>query len=201
MYQPKYFKEYNSEIIRKVIEEFDFATLIISVNDKLEISHIPMMINKERSTLFGHIAVANPITKIIDNDNDISATVIFQGDHGYISNNYYTNPKDNVPTWNYVAIHISGKISLIKDKVEISSILDSQFTKYEADDINWENPKISKLLGGIYGIKIEIKDVDAKFKLSQNKDSTEQLFIINNLKNNNEVQLAEFMQKYLNLDN
>ncbi|MDD3266760.1 MAG: FMN-binding negative transcriptional regulator [Burkholderiales bacterium] len=201
MYQLKYFKENDITIIKKIIEQFDFATLIISINNIPEISHIPIMMNENNTSLYGHIAIANPMSKIIDSNDTIYATVIFQGNHGYISNNFYNNPDDNVPTWNYVAIHISGKISLIKDKINISSILDSQFAKYESTNINWDNPKISKLLSGIYGIKIDIESINAKFKLSQNKNIEDQTSIINNLRRNNNVELADFMQEYLNLDN
>lgn len=201
MYQPKHFKENDTFIIKEIIEQFDFATLIITINNSTEISHIPMIINQDNTFLYGHIAIANPLSKIIDNSEDISAAVIFQGKHGYVSNSYYINPDDNVPTWNYVAIHALGKISLIKDKTKISDILDTQFAKYETTDINWENPRINKLLSGIYGIKIEIEKIDAKFKLSQNKNREEQISIINNLRKNNSTELADFMQTYLNLDN
>lgn len=202
MYQPKHFNESNIEIIQNIINKFDFATLIISESDNIEISHIPMFLDHNNNNcIYGHIALANPMVKII-NEQSITAKAIFSGNHGYISNSYYTNPNDNVPTWNYVAIHIAGKISLITNKDEIASLLDRQFAKYETNKINWDNPKISKLLNGIYGIKIDIQKIDAKFKLSQNKSEEEQTSIINHLANSNnqdDHELAIFMKKYLKI--
>lgn len=200
MYQPKHFNENNITHINNVIKEFDFATLVISINDQLEISHLPIILDEENTCLYGHIAIANPITKILeDSSTNINVTVIFQGPHSYISNSYYTNPEDNVPTWNYVAVHVSGKITLIKDKNEMVHIINTQFAKYETTTINWDHPRVSKLVNGIYGIKIDIETIEAKFKLSQNKNYEEQLSIINNLKKDN-LLLADFMQKYLNIN-
>ena len=37
---------------------------------------------------------------------------IFSGVHTYISSSWYNH--ENVPTWNYLAVHVSGKIRLIE---------------------------------------------------------------------------------------
>jgi transcriptional regulator len=36
----------------------------------------------------------------------------FSGPHSYISSSWYDH--ENVPTWNYIAVHVYGKIKLLK---------------------------------------------------------------------------------------
>jgi transcriptional regulator len=199
MYLPKHFSESDQNIINEIIHKYDFATIITKINNDIEITHIPLLLDKSGNTLVGHIARANPIYNLAKSDA-IEVKIIFNGPHGYISNKYYINPDDNVPTWNYIAIHIDGKLSIVDDNEPISKILDKQFSVYESNDINWENPKISKMVNGIVGIQISIENVIAKFKLSQNKSTEDQKSIILRLSDSN-PELALFMQNYLKLDN
>ncbi len=199
MYLPKHFSESDQNIINEIIHKYDFATVITKTNNDIEISHIPLLLDKTKNKLIGHIARANPIYNLA-NSGAIDVKIIFNGPHGYISNKYYSNPDDNVPTWNYVAIHIDGKLSVVDGNESISKILDKQFSVYESNDINWESSKISKMVNGIVGIQINIENVVAKFKLSQNKSLEDQKLIIASLSDNN-PELALFMQKYLELDN
>lgn len=199
MYLPKHFSESDQNIINEIIHKYDFATIITKTNNDIEITHIPLLLVKTENKLVGHIARANPIYSLAKSET-IDVKIIFNGPHGYISNKYYSNPDDNVPTWNYVAIHIDGKLSVVDGNESISKILDKQFSVYESNDINWESSKISKMVNGIVGIQINIENVVAKFKLSQNKSLEDQKLIITSLSDNN-PELALFMQKYLELDN
>lgn len=199
MYLPKHFSESDQNIINEIIHKYDFATIITKINNDIEISHIPLLLDKTENKLVGHIARANPIYNLAKS-RAIDVKIIFNGPHGYISNKYYINPDDNVPTWNYVAIHIDGKLNIIDDSEFIGKTLSKQFSVYESNDINWENSKISKMVNGIVGIQVSIKNIVAKFKLSQNKSLEDQKMIISRLSDTN-PELALFMQKYLKLDN
>lgn len=199
MYLPKHFSESDQNIINEIILKYDFATVITKTSNDIEISHIPLLLDKTENKLVGHIARANPIYNLAKS-GAIDVKIIFNGPHGYISNKYYTNPDDNVPTWNYVAVYIDGKLNIIDDNESISKTLDKQFSIYESNYINWENPKIFKMVNGIVGIQVSIENVIAKFKLSQNKSLEDQKLIISHL-SDNKPELGLFMQKYLKLDN
>lgn len=198
MYKVKHFEETNQLLIHEVMQNNSFVTLIVNVAGENEISHLPVYFDTAQNKLIGHIARANPLYNLLKSETR-PATVIFNGEHGYISNSYYTNPEENVPTWNYAVVHVIGEMSLCSDNSAIMKILDKMFAQYETTEINWNNPSIAKMVNGIIGFEICINDVVAKFKLSQNKNSVEQDSIVNKLHQAGGAQninLARFMQNY-----
>jgi transcriptional regulator len=113
MHIPKIFEITNNQIIEQYIKENGFATLI-SVGETFPIAtHIPIEFetnsNGEKK-LSGHISKENP--QWIDFDKLPNVLVIFLSPiNHYISSSWYNHP--NTPTWNYISIHISGKLKII----------------------------------------------------------------------------------------
>src|SRR5699024_5522466 len=96
--------------------------------------------------------------------------------------------EENVPTWNYQAVHIYGKASIL-EKDELIKDLTIMLKKYEE---NRENPvlwdKLSphlldRELKGIVGFKIKVGKIQAANKLSQNRNETDYINIIDKLQN------------------
>ena len=201
MYQPAMFREVNQAVLHELIRDFPFATVVVMHSDGVEISHLPLVLDTTKQKLIGHIAKANPLVKIL-NSAEAMVTVIFNGEHGYISPSYYLQPEQNVPTWNYAVVHVSGEISLITDEARLMDILDHLQSQYDATTTDWSNPKMSAQLKGISGFEINICEVNGKFKLSQNKETDEQKHLVQQLAKSNstsDVKLAEFMQDYLSI--
>ncbi len=114
-------------------------------------------------------------------------TAIFHGAHAYISPAWYQPKEDNVPTWNYAAVHVSGMSSIETNTLAtfklLQKITDHFEKKYQTD---WAlpdvpNAELTKLLGQIVAFKIKITDIQAKFKLSQKQDSKNRSSVIHNL--------------------
>jgi len=125
---------------------------------------------------------------------------IFSGPHSYISSSWYDH--ENVPTWNYIAVHVYGKISIIEGD-EMLFALKKLVDKYEATS---ENPvKIENLseetmkqTKGFVAFEIEITAIQAVNKLSQNRDDKNHAAIITELKkcpNQNAHDIADEMTK------
>jgi len=92
-------------------------------------THIPIPLDKNEngnSILVGHISKSNPQWKNFINDNEVLA--IFNGPHSYISSSWCDH--ENVPTWNYIAVHIYGKIKIIEGEKLIEP-LTNLLDKYE----------------------------------------------------------------------
>lgn len=198
MYSPKLFSDVSDNKILQFINDYPLATLVVKHSGTIEINHLPLQLNKNDNNLYGHIAKANSLATILL-DHSCDVTVIFHGSHGYISPRYYFDKKDSAPTWNYAVVHVDGKMSLVDDEL-LTIILDNQFTHYESSEIDWSNPSILAKLRGICGIKIEIRKINAKFKLSQNKSLDDQHSIINNLNQSScsgDHDLAKFMGLHL----
>jgi len=121
--------------------------------------------------LIAHFAKANPHWKKLSP----SVIVSFQGPQRYISPSIYVK-KDNVPTWNYAVVQIQGTPEIVSDQNGIKDILNESVQFFEAQnktDWKYDLPTsfIEKLESAIVGLRIKVKKIDAKFKLSQNRDS------------------------------
>jgi transcriptional regulator len=184
MYTPEIYKNENSEEIKKFLQENSFGILINQSNGKLCATHIPLEldVNKEgEDVLYGHISKENPQWKgFTDNDQVLA---VFSGPHSYISSSWYDH--ENVPTWNYVAVHVYGKIKIIEGEGVVES-LKKLVDKYEQNSekpIRIEDLSQKTMLQsrGIVAFEIKITEIQATRKMSQNRDAKNYQTIINEL--------------------
>jgi transcriptional regulator len=82
-----------------------------------------------------------------------------------------------VPTWNYIAIHAYGTLSLIEDEAGMNCIVDELIQVHDPAHLDrWrampEGYRRS-MLAGIMGFRIPITRIEGKFKLSQNRGAEE----------------------------
>ena len=201
MYTPEIYKNENQEEIKKFLQENSFGILINHTNGKLWATHIPLELdtNENGATILsGHISKENPQWNgFIDNDQVLA---VFSGPHSYISSSWYDH--ENVPTWNYIAVHVYGKIKIIEGEAVIES-LKKLVDKYEQKS---ENPvriedlsqKIMLQSRGIVAFEIEITEIQATRKMSQNRDEKNYQNIISELEKantNQSVAVANEMKK------
>jgi transcriptional regulator len=201
MSSPNHYKETNSELTSEVIRRFSFATIITSSLNGPFVSHLPLLLEDER-TLLGHCARANPQWRHFAEGQ--SVTSIFHGPHAYISPAWYQPKSANVPTWNYVVIHTRGKATLVEDPQEVFAAMTKIVNHFEAAyETGWSLPAemngdLAALHKAIVVFRIKIENIEAKFKLSQKQDSVDRETVIRELPKNqgHEGQLvAEFMGK------
>lgn len=201
MYIPKHFKVADLEEIQEFIHTNSFGTLITTKNGKPIATHLPLQLVKEEDDYFitGHMAFGNPQWRTFDTCGDVLIT--FQGPHAYISSSWYE--KENVPTWNYQAVHLYGAARLL-DEAELKADLTKLMQKYEQHrehPVLWEtlsSEMLEKELKGIVGFKIHVTEVQAAFKMSQNRNETDYRNVIDHLKkeeNANSSQVAEAMDR------
>lgn len=202
MYIPHHFKNENLKEIKSFIKENSFGILL---NNNLEGrilgAHIPLELEPDMNgeeVIYGHVSKANPLWSTFSSNTEVLA--IFNGPQAYVSSSWYNH--DNVSTWNYIAVHMYGMLKVI-DKEELAFSLRKLVDKYEA---NMEEPeyfdKLSastlKQMDGIVGFKIEIKEIQAAFKLSQNKNEEDHQNIIKELENSkkyDDQEVAKRMNK------
>lgn len=206
MYTPKYFKVTNVEEILNFVQENSFGTLITTVQEKPIGTHLPMQIIKEGDDYYitGHMAYGNPQWRTLEICENI--LVMFQGPHAYISSSWYE--KENVPTWNYQAVHVYGKASILSEeelKQDLTKLL-QKYEKHRKNPVLWEglSPQLlNKELKGIVGFKIKVQEIQAAYKLSQNRNEEDYNNIINKLyeeKDLNSHKMAEVMNRKLGND-
>ncbi len=130
MYTPAHFKNENTEELREFIRHHGFAVLVSQVDKKLWATHLPLIL-KEDNKLTGHVSRGNKQWKELSDSMEV--LVIFTGPHTYISSSWYDH--ENVPTWNYEAVHVYGKVRVIEGEELINS-LRSLTNKYEVNSVN-----------------------------------------------------------------
>ncbi len=174
----------DSAQVLELVKTYNFATMIVSLDRGLQISHLPFHYVQNDGafgTLYAHMAIANRQARSLKEGAEV--TVIFQGPHSYISPAWYAPKPDNVPTWNYTAVHMRGPAKVISDGVEafaqmreLVELHDSVFTL----DLTEEDR--DDMMQAICVFKIEVANIDAKFKLSQNRSEFDQGNVIKHLK-------------------
>ena len=201
MYIPSHFKITDETLAFDIIKEHSFATLFSQHNGMPFATHLPLLLNKENTYLYGHFARPNPQWKDIQNQTVLA---IFHGPHCYISPSWYETNKA-VPTWNYVTVHVYGEVELLEDENELMDSLHDMVLKYETPDSPYrlEDVNAEFLAGmnkGVQGFKIKINKIEGKAKLSQNHTIQRQELVINQLDKilkNDEQQISSLMKANL----
>jgi transcriptional regulator len=191
MYLPKHFKIKDEEEIFAFIEANAFGQLISNVKGRHFATHLPFLLSADRTTLFAHLAKQNPQHTEIENQE---ALITFSGPHAYISPSWYSTP--GVPTWNYQAVHVYGQCKLVSQPVEIKAIVEKLTHNYEAGYPSpWQPEYHAAMLNAIIGVKIDINEIQAKYKLSQNRPAQDQTQVIRELGKSGAKELAAAMQR------
>lgn len=173
MYIPHYYKNENIEEVKDFLIQNSFGILINTVDGKPWGTHIPLQLDIDadgKDVLMGHLAKANPQWKHFENNKEVLC--IFNGPHSYVSSSWYQ--EEEVPTWNYIAVHVYGKLKIIEGEV-LMDHLKKLIDKYESgskNPIKVENlsKNTMKQVRGIVGFQIEITEIQAAYKLSQGRE-------------------------------
>jgi len=200
MYTPKYFQNNDPEDIRRFLEANGFGILVSQSSGQLHATHLPMLLSADGTRLTGHIARGNQQGKSFSNPGEVLA--IFSGPHTYISSSWYDH--QNVPTWNYVAVHVYGTLRIIAED-ELRASLKQLMDKYEKasekpariEDLTDDYMKHAIM--GLVGFEINITKIDATYKLSQNRDAANHQAVIKELEKRGDagsLEVAELMKVY-----
>lgn len=185
MYVPKTFQAPSTNHVRSFVEQNGFATLVSTHSGQILATHTPLMIETigDEEFLIGHIAKANQQHLAFGHDTPLLAIFIEQ--HSYISSSWYDHI--NVPTWNYIAVHIQGSTTIVEGE-ELKLSLANLVTKYEPKDgsgfsiDDMPHKMLEREMKGIVGFRMRIDSITASYKLSQNRHDKDYENIIIKLK-------------------
>ena len=201
MYIPAHFAETDVGAMYGFIEQNPFGLLISQLDRAPFATHLPFLLDRSVGVLLGHVAKSNPQWRQLVGQEVLC---VFHGPHAYVSPSWYEAEKV-VPTWNYIAVHLYGRATLIEETSELINLvrrltecmeqaMPSPWTFDESD------PNISRLSAGIVGFRIAIERVEGKWKLNQNHPAERRRKVIAKLraqsgKDANEI--AELMERML----
>jgi len=200
MYIPPFNSFTDRQDIVAFMQRYSFGTIVTDLNGVPEATHLPILVKEENDKLFllSHFAKANPQSAQVFGKTSL---VIFTEPHAYITPKLYEK-EESVPTWNYVAVHAYGKAIVIESEEQKADLLQHTIEQYDASYLE-QYQKLpadfkSKMMKGIVAFEIEVTDLQAKKKLSQNRSETEKENIINSLSKShdpNEKEIAAYMAK------
>ena len=99
---------------------------------------------------------------------------MFHGPHAYISPRWYA--QQNVPTWNYVAVHVSGRLRCLSpaETADVVAVLSRTYEGAAGLGEFVASPVYGNLLTAIRGFELEVEHLVEKRKLSQNRPAADQ---------------------------
>lgn len=163
------------DTLYQFMREHSFATLIATdpAQEQLPVAtHLPLLLETPAvgpARLLGHFARANPHWQCAA---DRSVLAVFHGPHAYISAGWY-GEQNVVPTWNYVAVHASGRLTVEHDPGRLDQLVRRTVAYYESGAAQpWSADTVDpvwlqQLTGGIVGFEIRIERLEGCWKLNQ----------------------------------
>jgi transcriptional regulator len=194
MYVPKINQIEDQAALLAYMRAYSFAALASAGPGGLMATHLPFVVEQEgsRITLLAHMAKANPQWR--DFGAGTEALVIFMQPHAYIPPRLYDS-RQNVPTWNYVAVHAYGRPVLIEEraaKIELQQKLIRQYDPgYLEQMAELPDSYLDARLAAIVSFSLDVTRIDARYKLSQDKNPAERERIARELEASGDSVAAE----------
>ncbi|MHB1951136.1 MAG: FMN-binding negative transcriptional regulator [Acidiferrobacteraceae bacterium] len=176
MYNPEPFREQRLDRLREAVDRNPFGLLISRGLPEPVVTHLPMLLESGPGslTVIGHMARANPHAEILRSEG--RALIVFPGPHAYVSPFWYETP--GVPTWNYIAVHLRGRVRVVDDTVEVRGLIERLTARFEAEAAreggNGLMEWFKHLLPEVVGFIMDVDEMEGKFKLSQNRPPVDQ---------------------------
>jgi len=150
-----------------------FGVLAVAGDGAPLISHVPFLLSQDGEWIELHLVRSNPIVRALK--ASCPARIAVSGPDAYVSPDWY-GVEDQVPTWNYVAVHLEGELEL-RPAEELRDLLDRQSAFYESQLLPkppWSTEKMNpealdRMMRMIVSARMRVTGVDGTWKLSQNK--------------------------------
>ena len=158
-----------------------FGVLAIDGGGPL-VSHIPFILAEDGAAVHALLVRSNPIAGRL-RAGEQAAVLAVSGPDSYVSPDWYgSGTADQVPTWNYVAVHIRGMLRRRADET-LRAHLDALSARFENElrpKPPWTPSKVSTeqldtLMRSIMPVALSVESVDGTWKLNQNKEGSVRL--------------------------
>lgn len=207
MYNPSHFNTSDDRAaLLALMRAHPLGALVTHGPQGLDANHLPFEVDEAAGVLRAHVARANPLWQQVPASGGMPAMVIFRGQAGYISPNWYPSKHEThrqVPTWNYQVVHVHGQLTVMDQERFVRGLV-ARLTREHEKRSNQPKPwmmgdapadYIDQMLAAIVGIEVTLERLEGKFKLSQNKEARDRLGVVEGLAAAGEGGLARVMEK------
>ena len=147
----------------------------MNADDGPLVSHIPFQFTTDGGNVEAHLVRSNPIARLLSEPRH--AVIAVSGGDAYISPDWY-GADDQVPTWNYVAVHIRGTLERLHDDAlhgileRLSADMEGRLAPKREWTIDKMNEDIyARMKRQIVPVRMTVSKIEGTWKLSQNKSA------------------------------
>lgn len=189
------FRTDDRALMEALIEEIGFGMIFAATPDGPRVAHTPLLTTGDGVVQF-HLARSNALGRHLDGE---TALIVVNGPDAYVSPRWY-DTRDTVPTWNYVALELEGRVRRMADE-GLEAFLHAAIARHEGrlDGEAWAAGECSDktwdgLFKGIVGFELEVLTRRPTIKLSQNKSADERARIAAGLESAGHAALAHLVR-------
>ncbi len=192
MYIPEHFAADDADaLIARIARRWAGVLVSVDADRTPTGTHLPILWDGARKVAAGHIARVNPHWQL----GAGRGLIVLSGPETYVSPSLYPSKAEHgkaVPTWNYEAVHLSGRVNWFDDAERLEVIVRALSNRHEEgraapwsiDDA--PRPYIEAMLRGIVGVELHVDRIEAKRKLSQNKNDADFAAVVEGLAASND---------------
>jgi transcriptional regulator len=173
-----------------------FGVLAVNGEAGPVLAHVPFLIAADASHALVHLTRSNPIARLAP----VSAVIAVSGPDAYISPDWY-GVADQVPTWNYVAVHLRGLLQPMPEAAlrRMVEELSDHFEAGLAPKPAWTTAKMGegvmeRMMRMILPFRLEIATIEGTWKLNQNKTAAQRAGVIRALDGGRQSEMAALMR-------
>lgn len=162
-------------VVRRLIAENPWATLVSEHQGELVASHYPVLLDDSSEQLAIVTHVGRPDEQI-HGLGEHEILLIVAGPHGYVSPSWYAEGAVRAPTWNFSVAHCYGvpEILSLEDNIAVLTRLVAHFEQHVEDPMYLERAVADRIAPGTVGLRLPITRFVCKVKMSQDKDAVSQ---------------------------
>ncbi|MXX15979.1 MAG: FMN-binding negative transcriptional regulator [Gammaproteobacteria bacterium] len=183
MHPTEIFRQVSREANLAFAKDRGFGVLSVGTDDGDGplMSHVPFLLTEDCSAVHAHLTRANPILRSLEK-GERPAVMAVSGPDSYISPDWYEADPGLVPTWNYVAVHLRGRLRLRPQETLRNHLeaLAMQFEQRLHPKPPWRISKVPErqleaMMRTIFPVELEVRSVDGTWKLNQNRPAEARL--------------------------
>jgi transcriptional regulator len=192
------FRRDDRALLESLLEEIGFGMVFATTPDGPRVAHVPLLYTGDGAVQF-HLARGNALARHLDG---ATALAVVNGPDGYISPRWYPDGGvEQVPTWNYVALELEGRVRKM-DEDGLVGLITALSDKHEArvsSGTPWTMDKLSEnrrrgLINAIVGFEMEVQAWRETLKLGQNKTAEDRAALAAGLEGEGATGIAHMMR-------
>jgi len=173
----------DEQVVRRLIAENPWATIVSRNGDELVASHYPVLLDEEAEGLAVVTHVGRPDERVHALGQG-EVMLIVAGPHGYISPSWYSEAATRAPTWNFSVAHCYGTPQILEpdENLRVLTRLVDHFERHVASSVPLDPEVGARLAPGTVGLRLPIERFVCKVKMSQDKDEPSRQRVLEELR-------------------